>query len=739
MEYHPELNLKEIEFQVIELSKKTAAFIHEQERKIRQSDVEFKGSHDYVTYVDKTSEKMLVEGLKKILPQAGFIAEEGTEKEEGERYNWIVDPLDGTTNFIHNIPFYCISIALQDKLAQESPVGYNTIPEGEVIFGLVHHISMDEIYHAIWGEPTRLNGKEVKVSDMSTLDNSLVVTGFPYYDFERLDGYMDLLKETMRNTAGVRRLGSAALDLAAVAAGRSEIFFEYSLRPWDVAAGQFLVKQAGGHVCDFAGSNHYLHGKEIVCGNPTLLEKFMQMLKKHVPSKFLALIITLCSFVGFEAIAQTDSIPSVYRFSINKEIGPAASRITRKAMDEARKTGASHILLELNTFGGTLKEADEIRTMLLESPIPTMVYIDFNAASAGALISLACDSIYMNPAATIGAATVVDANGNVQPDKYQSYMRAMMRATAQANGRDPEIAQAMVDPKVVASKLSGNQTMDDSTRVLTLTAQEALDNGYCEGIYSSARETLQALGLDQVPQTTQKLSAIDYIIHFLVHPIVSGILIMMIVGGIYFELQSPGIGFPLAIAILGCILYFAPLYLEGLASHWEILLFVIGIILLVLEIFVIPGFGIAGISGITLICGGLTLALIDNWGLDFGMVNPTRMLEALALVIVSTLLAMVLGYRISKRLFGKRFFGYSLALETEQKREDGYVSVASLDKYQALIGSEAETVSVMRPSGKIRIGENLYDATSESGFIDKNQRVIVRKFENAQFFVRKKA
>lgn len=739
MEYHPELNLKEIEFQVIELSRKTAAFIQEQERKIRQSDVEFKGSHDYVTYVDKTSEKMLVEGLKKILPQAGFIAEEGTEKEDGERYNWIVDPLDGTTNFIHNIPFYCISIALQDKLAQESPVGYNTIPEGEVIFGLVHHISMDEIYHAIWGEPTRLNGKEVKVSDMSTLDNSLVVTGFPYYDFERLDGYMELLKETMRNTAGVRRLGSAALDLAAVAAGRSEIFFEYSLRPWDVAAGQFLVKQAGGHVCDFAGSNHYLHGKEIVCGNPTLLKRFMQMLKKHVPSKFLALIITLCSFVGFEAMAKTDSLPSVYRFSINKEIGPAASRITRKAMDEAIKIGASHILLELNTFGGTLKEADEIRTMLLESPIPTMVYIDFNAASAGALISLACDSIYMNPAATIGAATVVDANGNVQPDKYQSYMRAMMRATAQANGRDPEIAQAMVDPKVVASKLSGNQTMDDSTRVLTLTAQEALDNGYCEGIYSSVRETLQALGLDQVPQTTQKLSAIDYIIHFLVHPIVSGILIMMIVGGIYFELQSPGIGFPLAIAILGCILYFAPLYLEGLASHWEILLFVIGIILLVLEIFVIPGFGIAGISGITLICGGLTLALIDNWGWDFGMVNPTRMLEAIALVIVSTLLAMVLGYRISKRLFGKRFCGYSLALETEQKREDGYVSVASLDKYQALVGSEAETVSVMRPCGKIRIGETLYDATSESGFIDKNQRVIVRKFENAQFFVRKKA
>lgn len=762
MEYHPEIDLKEIERQVIELSRKTASFILEQAQKIGQSDVEFKGSHDYVTYVDKTSERMLVEGLRRILPEAGFIAEEGTEKEEGLRYNWIVDPLDGTTNFIHRIPFYCISIALQDKLAKESPVNFNPIPEGEVIFGLVHHISMDEIFHAIWGEPARVNGKVIKVSDMENLDNSLIVTGFPYYDFERLDGYMELLKETMRNTAGVRRLGSAALDLAAVAAGRSEIFFEYSLRPWDVAAGQFLVKQAGGHVCDFAGSNHYLHGKEIVCGSPRLLKKFMEMLRKHVPSKFMMWIVTFVSILSLSlggsgsafavdtcsnthgtvhdtAHSTAPEISSVYRFTIDKEIGPAAARLTRKAIEEASEMKASHLFLELNTFGGTLKEADEIRTRLLQCPIPTMVYIGINAASAGALISLACDSIYMNPAATIGAATVVDANGQVQPDKYQSYMRAMMRATAQANGRDPDIAQAMVDPKIVAQgKASNGHVFDDSSKVLTLTAQEAVDNGYCEGIYPSANATLQALGLDQVPQTTQELSATDHFIHFLVHPIVSGILIMMIVGGIYFELQSPGVGFPLAVAILGCILYFAPLYLEGLASHWEILLFAVGLALLVLEIFVIPGFGIAGISGITLICGGLTLALIDNWGFDFGMVHPIRLLESLAIVIISTLAAMILGYRISKRLFGKRFYGYALALDTEQKKEDGFVSIPGLEKYQALVGLEAETVSVMRPSGKIRIGDTLYDATSESGFIEAQQKVIIRKFENAQFFVRKK-
>lgn len=760
-EYRPELDLDRMESQVIELCRRTAAFILEQEQRIGQKDVEVKGSHDYVTFVDKTSEKMLVEGLRNILPEAGFIAEEGTEKTEGERYNWIVDPLDGTTNFIHRIPFYCISIALQDKLARQSPVGTPAMPEGEIILGVVHHVSMEETFHAVWGREARLNGRKIAVSDMEELDNSLIVTGFPYYDFERLDGYMELLKETMRSTAGVRRLGSAALDLAAVAAGRSELFFEYGLRPWDVAAGQFIVKQAGGHVCDFAGSEHYLHGKEIVCGNPRILPKFLKMLQKYVPSKFLAVFALLLSFCfpafadnpGFEAnnsdadrlACDTDSFQvqnreerhrrsqkKVYRFLIDEEIGPAAARLTRKALAEARDLKADCIFLQLNTFGGTLKEADQIRTLLLQSRIPTCIYIDINAASAGALISIACDSIYMNPAATIGAATVVNGQGEVQPDKYQSYMRAMMRATAEATGRDPHIAEAMVDPSI---KITG---VSDSGKVLTFTAREALRYGYCQGIYPDTETALRALGMEEAEQHEQKLSAIDRFIHFLINPFVSGILIMMIVGGIYFELQSPGIGFPLAIALLGCLLYFAPHYIEGLASHWEILVFVVGLILLILEIFVIPGFGIAGVSGIFLICASLTLALVDNWGLHFGMVDPLHLLESFAIVVLSTLLALVLGYKASKRLFGKRFCGYALALDTEQKKEDGYVAVSGLDRYQALVGSEGIAESVMRPSGKIRIGRELYDATAESGFIEKGETVIVKRFENAQFFVRRK-
>ena len=907
MAYQPALDLEKMTQQVLALSETVAAFIRQQAEKISSKDVEVKGSHDYVTYVDKTSEKMLVEGLKEILPEAGFIAEEGTEKKEGARYNWIVDPLDGTTNFIHGIPFYCISIALQDKLAQEVPVapalpaaqagikaekeaasqtdktkdserGCPTneasklnqptecqsnypktsmpsgnpfiqpkpIPEGEIILGLVHHISMDEKFYAFWGSPAYLNGKPIHVSPLQDLDTSLIVTGFPYYDFERLDGYMDLLKETMRSTAGVRRLGSAALDLAAVAAGRSEVFFEYCLKPWDVAAGQFIVKQAGGQVCDFAGGNHYLHGREIVCGNPGILAKFLKMLQKYVPSHFLVTLCCLFSFLiptaalnpialnssesdhvaaisvtaaapdlsrvshdAFPAasqpaskasatenskttpptntpekpaspvssisngdsaavsakptkrpgtsangtcppeLPQADSLqnpaaetteiqatdirttPTLYRFTIDDEIGPAAARLTKKALNEASEQNADYILLELNTFGGTLKEADEIRTLLLECPIPTLVYININAASAGALISIACDSIYMNPAATIGAATVVDAQGEVQADKYQSYMRAMMRATAEATGRDPHIAEAMVDERISIKGIS------DSGKVLTFTASEALQHHYCQGIYPDAETALQSLGLDQSRQVKQELKATDKIIHFLVNPFVSGILIMMIIGGIYFELQTPGIGFALGVAVLGCLLYFAPHYLEGLASHWEILIFLVGLVLIVLEIFVIPGFGVAGISGIFLVCAGLTLALVDNWGLNFSLVNPLKLLEAAAVVVVSTVLTLIIGYKLSLRLFGRRVRGYALALDSEQKKEDGFVSVAGLSDYQSLVGREAIAESVLRPAGKINIDGELYDATSESGFIEKGSKVKTQRFENAQFFVRK--
>ena len=789
MPYAPSLDLKEIERKVRELARETAGFIRQEARSLRQEDVEAKGLHDYVTRVDKASEKKLVEGLMEILPQAGFITEEGTESQEGERYNWIVDPLDGTTNYIHGIPFCCISIALQDKRANESPSGQAALAEGEIILGVIHQIDTGEQFHAIWGERAKADDRPIAVSKRENLEDSLILTGFPYTDFNRIEGYMALLQETMKETAGVRRMGSAALDLALVASGKSEIFYEYGLKPWDVAAGQFIIKQAGGQVCDFSGGNRYLHGQEIVCGPSRLLEKFLKKVRHHLSGIFLPLAFMASLFLGtgFSALptqaapSNAPSLPSgspvsakaaapaeapesrsgsqpgpapqrsadsnlaspapaaasataqetLYRFQLDEDIGPAALRIVEKALKEAREMQADYILMELNTFGGALKEADRIRTLLLECPIPTLVYIDINAASAGALISIACDSIYMNPAATIGSATVVDAQGEVQPDKYQSYMRAIMRATAQATGRDPEIAEAMVDarPALPGTGQTGS--------VLAFTAQEALQHHYCQGIFPDAEAVIQALGIEEDRQASQQLGALDRIIHFLVNPFVSGILILLIVGGIYFELQTPGIGFALAVSIAACLLYFAPHYIEGLAAHWEILLFLLGMILIVLEIFVIPGFGIAGASGILLACTALVLALVDNWGMDFSHIHPLKLLEAFAVVVVSAIAALFAGFHLSRRIFGKPVFGHALALDSTQKKDEGFVAVSQLSSYQSLIGETARTISMLRPSGKIRIKDSVFDAQAETGFIEKDLPVRIIRFENAQFIVRK--
>lgn len=274
------MDLKRMTEQVCALCRETGAFIDEQARLFDTAKVEFKGPHDYVSYVDKTSEKRLTEGLSRILPEAGFLAEEGTRK-EGGRFTWIIDPLDGTTNFIHGVPVYAISIALLDREAA-APAGPSPVlAEGGVVLGVVYHVPMREMFSACAGEPTCCNGQPVRVSPMTSLDNALIATGFPYYDYSRLPAYMKLLEYTMLHTAGVRRLGSAALDLAYVAAGRCELFYEYGLRPWDVAAGLFLVQQAGGTVSDFSGSNRYLFDKEIVATNGPLHATFLDLLKQH--------------------------------------------------------------------------------------------------------------------------------------------------------------------------------------------------------------------------------------------------------------------------------------------------------------------------------------------------------------------------------------------------------------------------------------------------------------------------
>jgi len=261
------MNLQQITIQVTNLSREVGKMLKKELTNFSRDKVETKGLHNFVSYVDKSAEEILVKELRKILPEAGFIAEENTETKKGERYNWVIDPLDGTTNFIHGIPLFSISIALLDG--------------EEVISGVVHEVNQNECFYAWKNSKAYLNGNEIKVSDAKTLNESLLATGFPYYDYSRLKPYMEMFQFLMRKTHGVRRLGSAAVDLAYVAYGRFEGFYEYGLHPWDVAAGAIIVKQAGGMVSDFSGKGDYIFGKEIIAANNNIYDEFLNELKKY--------------------------------------------------------------------------------------------------------------------------------------------------------------------------------------------------------------------------------------------------------------------------------------------------------------------------------------------------------------------------------------------------------------------------------------------------------------------------
>ena len=261
------INLQNLCQEVCSLSKQVGAFIKNEREQFSVNKIEVKGKNDFVSYVDKTSEIKIIEGLSALLPESGFIAEEGTSTKKGEIYNWIIDPLDGTTNFIHGIPCYSISIALMQNK--------------ELVLGVIYEINLDECFYAWQGSKAYLNGQEINVSKTPTLADSLLATGFPYYDYSKLNEYMEVFQYFMKNTHGLRRLGSAATDLAYVACGRFDGFYEYCLQPWDVAAGAFIVQQAGGKIADFTGGNNYVFGKEIVAGNSIFFPEFLNVIKTH--------------------------------------------------------------------------------------------------------------------------------------------------------------------------------------------------------------------------------------------------------------------------------------------------------------------------------------------------------------------------------------------------------------------------------------------------------------------------
>jgi myo-inositol-1(or 4)-monophosphatase len=253
--------------EVIGLADTVAGFIRHEARSFDRSRTEAKGKNNLVSYVDKEAEAQIVERLQQLLPEAGFIAEEGTGQEHPGGYNWIIDPLDGTTNFVHGLPIYAVSIALAKG--------------SEVVLGVVYEVSSRECFHAVRGGGAFLNGQPIGVSAVSSLAESLVATGFPYQN-DDLDKYMGLLKAFLTKTHGFRRIGSAAVDLAYVAAGRFEAFYEKNLNPWDVAAGVLLVAEAGGRVSDFGDGNDFIFGRELVAsGHPQVHQELLTVIREN--------------------------------------------------------------------------------------------------------------------------------------------------------------------------------------------------------------------------------------------------------------------------------------------------------------------------------------------------------------------------------------------------------------------------------------------------------------------------
>lgn len=412
---------------------------------------------------------------------------------------------------------------------------------------------------------------------------------------------------------------------------------------------------------------------------------------------------------------------------IKAEIDPRMTRYVKLSLENAKKIKADYIIIEMDTYGGVLTDAKEIVDMIMDEKTPVWVFINSDAASAGALISIACDSIYMSPGASIGAATVVDGSGGAAPDKYQSYMRSIMRSTAEENHRDPRIAEGMVDESVVVDSIK------QAGKVITFTTSEAIENGYCEAKVESIEEILKRNGVKDYELETFRLGATEKIIAFFLNPFISGILILIILGGIYFELQTPGVGFPIFAAITALVLYLVPYYLNGLADYWEIIALFVGILLLLAEVFVIPGFGIAGIAGITLTVVSMVLIMLDNDFFNFEFVPLGDIVSATMATIGGLLGGMLLlifgGARLTQTRAFQRF-----ALTDSQQSSDGFTVNAHA---KDLIGKTGVAHTILRPSGKVMIDDIMYDAFTRGDFVEKGERITVIASEGVTLKVKR--
>jgi len=442
----------------------------------------------------------------------------------------------------------------------------------------------------------------------------------------------------------------------------------------------------------------------------------------------LLFIICLIGLIPFTGRSQTAK-KKILVMEIKAEIDPRMARYVKLALEHAERTKAEVIIVDMDTFGGALNDAKEIVDRLMDVKVPLWVFVNSDAASAGALISIACDSIYMAPGATIGAATVVNGTGEAAPDKYQSYMRSIMRSTAEENGRDPRIAEGMVDENIVIDSLK------QAGKVITFTTSEAIENGYCEAKVESIEEILRRNKIESYELEKFELGASEKIIAIFLNPFISGILILVIIGGIYFELQTPGVGFPLIAAITALVLYLVPYYLNGLAEYWEIIALFVGVILIIAEVFIIPGFGVAGIAGISLTVVSLVLIMLNNDFFNFEFVPLGDIIVASFATIGGLAGGILLLFFGGAKLSQTKAF-QRIAFGDTQEVKDGY----SVNTFNAnLLGQKGKAFTILRPSGKVIIDEQIYDAFTRGDFIEKGEPIEVIGTEGVTLKVKKVA
>ena len=414
----------------------------------------------------------------------------------------------------------------------------------------------------------------------------------------------------------------------------------------------------------------------------------------------------------------------VYIAYIDGEIDLGLAPYISRVVSDAEKDNAEAIIFKINTFGGRVDAATQIKDAIIGTDLLTIAFINNRAISAGALIALSCKKIVMVPGSSIGAATVVNETGEKVGEKYQSYMRSEMRSTAEKNGRRVDIAEGMVDERIIV------EGIDDSTTLITLTSEEALKYGIADTLLKNFDELYAYFKFGSSEKVLQKSNWAEDVVRFLNNPIVSSILIMIGFFGLIAEIKSPGWGLPGTAAIIALALFFGSSYILQLASVIEILMFVVGLGMLLLEIFVIPGFGVTGIGGIALILASIFLSLVGaDPFLDMNAVSIAIIQVSMSLLVSIILIFILVRFLPKSNLF-KKFI-----LSEEEKADAGYTSRTD---FSELVGAEGIAVTTLRPAGTAEINGKRVDVVTDSEYIEHGKQIVVTAVEGMRIVVREK-